>query len=116
MNSPSHRFTTTLPQNGAATCRLAKPGFPGWTHRSEEHTSELQSRLHLVCRLLLEKKKKTPEHPQYSFYGRHRLLLPDAPLYNIHNPPKMLERVFPTPVNALVVVLQSLLQLLLPAG
>src|SRR5687768_17894112 len=30
------------------------PGLP----RSEEHTSELQSRLHLVCRLLLEKKKK----------------------------------------------------------
>src|SRR2546422_4304025 len=28
--------------------------------RSEEHTSELQSRLHLVCRLLLEKKKKCP--------------------------------------------------------
>src|SRR5687768_17750641 len=28
------------------------------TGRSEEHTSELQSRLHLVCRLLLEKKKK----------------------------------------------------------
>src|SRR2546422_2900146 len=30
-------------------------------HRSEEHTSELQSRLHLVCRLLLEKKKLTAE-------------------------------------------------------
>src|SRR2546429_5844631 len=29
-----------------------------WLLRSEEHTSELQSRLHLVCRLLLEKKKK----------------------------------------------------------
>src|SRR2546422_8065609 len=29
--------------------------------RSEEHTSELQSRLHLVCRLLLEKKKTTNE-------------------------------------------------------
>src|SRR2546422_11148466 len=29
--------------------------------RSEEHTSELQSRLHLVCRLLLEKKKKSTE-------------------------------------------------------
>src|SRR2546422_6508067 len=28
--------------------------------RSEEHTSELQSRLHLVCRLLLEKKKQNP--------------------------------------------------------
>src|SRR2546422_7436993 len=30
--------------------------------RSEEHTSELQSRLHLVCRLLLEKKKKKNEY------------------------------------------------------
>src|SRR2546429_5210926 len=30
--------------------------------RSEEHTSELQSRLHLVCRLLLEKKKKEDAH------------------------------------------------------
>src|SRR3989449_6051114 len=34
--------------------------------RSEEHTSELQSRLHLVCRLLLEKKKKkTIYHHKY---------------------------------------------------
>src|SRR2546422_4632339 len=31
-----------------------------WASRSEEHTSELQSRLHLVCRLLLEKKKTAP--------------------------------------------------------
>src|SRR2546422_8392580 len=31
--------------------------------RSEEHTSELQSRLHLVCRLLLEKKKPAPTKP-----------------------------------------------------
>src|SRR3712207_7073703 len=30
--------------------------------RSEEHTSELQSRQYLVCRLLLEKKKKTDDH------------------------------------------------------
>src|SRR5690554_7489691 len=30
--------------------------------RSEEHTSELQSRPHLVCRLLLEKKKNQPSH------------------------------------------------------
>src|SRR5689334_23560819 len=30
----------------------------GWTRRSEEHTSELQSQFHLVCRLLLEKKKR----------------------------------------------------------
>src|SRR2546429_4924597 len=33
-------------------------GFVGDFQRSEEHTSELQSRLHLVCRLLLEKKNK----------------------------------------------------------
>src|SRR2546429_3269890 len=32
--------------------------FSSLRYRSEEHTSELQSRLHLVCRLLLEKKKK----------------------------------------------------------
>src|SRR5687768_18286088 len=32
-------------------------GIAAVTFRSEEHTSELQSRLHLVCRLLLEKKK-----------------------------------------------------------
>src|SRR2546422_3164137 len=38
--------------------RLSNPSKPPfWTNaRSEEHTSELQSRLHLVCRLLLEKK------------------------------------------------------------
>src|SRR2546422_815936 len=34
--------------------------------RSEEHTSELQSRLHLVCRLLLEKKKKQKLNYLYS--------------------------------------------------
>src|SRR5205809_4496365 len=45
--------------------RRRKPCWPGsacrqW--RSEEHTSELQSRLHLVCRLLLEKKKKKKKY------------------------------------------------------
>src|SRR2546422_11065075 len=39
------------------------------TLRSEEHTSELQSRLHLVCRLLLEKKKKKKS-------GRHTSIIP----------------------------------------
>src|SRR2546422_6388975 len=39
------------------------PGRPARREtRSEEHTSELQSRLHLVCRLLLEKKKKNRKH------------------------------------------------------
>src|SRR2546422_8430772 len=36
--------------------------------RSEEHTSELQSRLHLVCRLLLEKKKK--QNKRYTNYSK----------------------------------------------
>src|SRR5260370_27481400 len=35
-------------------------GMLGRLHRSEEHTSELQSHLNLVCRLLLEKKKSRP--------------------------------------------------------
>src|SRR2546429_5043325 len=46
--------------------------------RSEEHTSELQSRLHLVCRLLLEKKKHlafyTPRHSSNSPLPPHRSL------------------------------------------
>src|SRR5439155_23162323 len=44
---------------------LVEEGFPPVIHaplRSEEHTSELQSRGHLVCRLLLEKKKKIKTH------------------------------------------------------
>src|SRR5256884_7126316 len=50
--------------------RLSPPSSPGrvrrtshFPRRSEEHTSELQSRLHLVCRLLLEK-KKNKQHTQ----------------------------------------------------
>src|SRR2546430_11903674 len=40
-------------------CRSCwEPGASRWTTRSEEHTSELQSQSNLVCRLLLEKKKK----------------------------------------------------------
>src|SRR2546422_1908309 len=42
-----------------ATRRSMPTCLPICWRRSEEHTSELQSRLHLVCRLLLEKKKKT---------------------------------------------------------
>src|SRR5438045_4761068 len=44
-------------------CAAARPAvlsaLPPHRRRSEEHTSELQSLRHLVCRLLLEKKKKT---------------------------------------------------------
>src|SRR3712207_7369170 len=44
-----------------------RPEARGGTARSEEHTSELQSRQYLVCRLLLEKKKNTEcGHRKYS--------------------------------------------------
>src|SRR2546422_4638119 len=47
--------STTAPVHaGGRKLKIASPAAA----RSEEHTSELQSRLHLVCRLLLEKKKK----------------------------------------------------------
>src|SRR2546422_6225322 len=48
---PCDRGCSRARHRGACSIRRAIPG------RSEEHTSELQSRLHLVCRLLLEKKK-----------------------------------------------------------
>src|SRR2546429_6443635 len=46
----------TLSQSGSPSIRCK--ACDNCSKRSEEHTSELQSRLHLVCRLLLEKKKK----------------------------------------------------------
>src|SRR2546422_7893424 len=68
----SHRQPAHRParhQEGGFAERLGRPRYAlgpgvhegrpdGEDLRSEEHTSELQSRLHLVCRLLLEKKKK----------------------------------------------------------
>src|SRR2546422_1468352 len=41
--------------------------------RSEEHTSELQSRLHLVCRLLLEKKKEKKKKISTKYYVHYKL-------------------------------------------
>src|SRR5687768_18085331 len=46
--------------------------------RSEEHTSELQSRLHLVCRLLLEKKKKNKKiQKERNKQQQHKSTAPD---------------------------------------
>src|SRR2546422_1533458 len=58
----SSRHTTGPPSRERSTAssirRRSRPTHPRCERRrSEEHTSELQSRLHLVCRLLLEKKK-----------------------------------------------------------
>src|SRR5258708_21020666 len=77
---------TTLSRSPSASRRashheqLPGPAFPGrgpnrdvgrsglapWQSRSEEHTSELQSPDHLVCRLLLEKKKTHPKQSSYA--------------------------------------------------
>src|SRR2546429_2644242 len=55
----------------------ALPDGPALTNgRSEEHTSELQSRLHLVCRLLLEKKKYAQDSTCPSLCSRRVLLRP----------------------------------------
>src|SRR5699024_10366037 len=48
------------PRDAATLLDLQGGGVPGAEVRSEEHTSELQSRFDLVCRLLLEKKKNKP--------------------------------------------------------
>src|SRR2546430_13555468 len=48
--------------------RAALPGLSAFGRRSEEHTSELQSQSNLVCRLLLEKKKKTKNHSSHQLY------------------------------------------------
>src|SRR2546422_6204530 len=57
---------------GAAVWPLA------WLARSEEHTSELQSRLHLVCRLLLEKKKRNYQKAYNCRFRSVNMLLRDS--------------------------------------
>src|SRR5438876_6957905 len=51
----TRRFMQRVP--GHPRCKMCAAPFGGIGGRSEEHTSELQSPVHLVCRLLLEKKK-----------------------------------------------------------
>src|SRR5215208_2196633 len=67
LNEPATTATDTLSLHDALpisltttcclSCRFSSARRTLATNRSEEHTSELQSRGHLVCRLLLEKKK-----------------------------------------------------------
>src|SRR2546422_4496391 len=70
---PSRIFASNSPKVSAVPLPTQKATIYqlSWlfvfNYRSEEHTSELQSRLHLVCRLLLEKKKKNKRTP-ISYY------------------------------------------------
>src|SRR2546422_6228925 len=61
------------PSEGGERCATPDGGRPG-PARSEEHTSELQSRLHLVCRLLLEKKKAPSRRPATVGNVRHSIV------------------------------------------
>src|SRR5260370_16606906 len=58
--SPISKLASRPSAPGAACSRATFRRTKG--NRSEEHTSELQSHLNLVCRLLLEKKKRTGHH------------------------------------------------------
>src|SRR2546427_9556640 len=63
----------------ARVVRRERQGRPvGGESRSEEHTSELQSQSNLVCRLLLEKKKKKLTHTQSTRYNRENLYMLDS--------------------------------------
>src|SRR2546426_7689407 len=70
-------LTASLPKaDSAAGSAQSQSRSPAWMRsmrnvRSEEHTSELQSPCNLVCRLLLEKKKKTKRHRFGHVYRFH---------------------------------------------
>src|SRR3712207_7175672 len=79
-SEPGRRVRRTLRHHGVEHAQLVRAARqvrqqvrdPEPALRSEEHTSELQSRQYLVCRLLLEKKKLSLLTP------------PNAPLYYLH--------------------------------
>src|SRR3712207_8035860 len=74
---------TFCPRNGADSCQMSFPlffkirksrvchSYKAHHIRSEEHTSELQSRQYLVCRLLLEKKKLHYDLTHNVFLSKH---------------------------------------------
>src|SRR2546430_8971335 len=68
--TPAHGSSTFRTRTMAAT-------------RSEEHTSELQSQSNLVCRLLLEKKKRKLAPPPLTFNSKYAHDLPDLPTHKI---------------------------------
>src|SRR2546422_3197159 len=67
MSFQSRLVTIGVGVSRTSAARRCSVVIRDWKDRSEEHTSELQSRLHLVCRLLLEKKKKKEKHRAIHF-------------------------------------------------
>src|SRR3712207_8584504 len=68
---PARTATTS---RAKITGRGPRPAAPAPAPRSEEHTSELQSRQYLVCRLLLEKKNTHPSCSTTALHSGHSLL------------------------------------------
>src|SRR5690242_21189423 len=61
------------PTTWSGCCAATTRPAPMARRRSEEHTSELQSHVNLVCRLLLEKKNK--DTPEYDYHTIHTLVV-----------------------------------------
>src|SRR2546429_3818822 len=86
--APSPRLRMTVPSktcvrsfSPSITFTYTRTWSPGSKpSRSEEHTSELQSRLHLVCRLLLEKKKFITHQPSPPWNRQYFPAPPPSPL------------------------------------
>src|SRR6266496_2484045 len=83
-------YTTLFRSRSPASCPPAARPMRCCTclrSRSEEHTSELQSRRDLVCRLLLEKKKNPPvHHGRRGTAARPRRYLYDRVVFAVHGP------------------------------
>src|SRR5438105_10647578 len=65
-------MSASTPHKAWSACRSSTRERKPTTPRSEEHTSELQSRVDLVCRLLLEKKKKKKQKTRKSKNKRNK--------------------------------------------
>src|SRR5690606_41165737 len=74
-NSETSFFSEAPLENITAINKDGASVINGESGRSEEHTSELQSRENLVCRLLLEKKKSLNNEVAVSHIQQHRLIL-----------------------------------------
>src|SRR2546428_6119464 len=74
-------LTITAPPVISMIMVLNRPGPTTSSGRSEEHTSELQSRSDLVCRLLLEKKKEARPHPS----APRAYYVADSPIHHQHD-------------------------------
>src|SRR5438309_6904980 len=85
-------FRSPRPQRVATRCSRMKRSTASFAarsrlstsilNRSEEHTSELQSQFHLVCRLLLEKKKKKKEYSEIQYSRQQYVSLLNYPSPN----------------------------------